>query len=883
MHGYRLTLFLAVTLGVATAQKPETTVRGVLNGVTMGSAPASVARGGILAVVGSDLAAAHTKPEKTPLPVFLEDPAVEVLINGVAAPLFFVSPGQINAQVPWDTAPGPAQVMVRRGGEQSIEMPVIVQPANPDLFAHDGSNALIVQTVADASTPSAGLASDSTPLALGGPDSSLTPAGEVLDPTADVSEGQTLAVFAAGVGETTPAALTGDVGSEDGATPNAPQRAYLGGNPVSIVSSELSTDLVGVYELRFVVPEGSGSGEVFRWYSGDLAGAGVLGAPGVPTARFMAVPIGAVAVHRIEMTDLNPYFVAASGALDESDFCYKDVRLLDFRRDKSETLPHCVLPSYPLADNEAQYRPFEVSKNSPVLAALAEPSAEHTAGVTDRLLLIDGAAGSVTEVSLDGGADRLQSAFGPSRNLRLLQADSASQQSVVNLEGVKIAEISGNVPLPDPLDFEGYTREVAQSTANFAGGYRMRFLAPEVSTDLGQARAVLFDRHASVVANVPFPDGWAPIAPPRRVNNQGVQVGNSLAPVQTGFGGQATAYVVARAIDGTGDAVVAFSAALPEDLQASPPESVTLTATVTPFPRASFAANCTNQVRWQPIPLTRTLAIAGSAEKFNEFADPLANQICAADRLILFHTESSSIKTFSCPNKLDVLLKGSVRSYLYFGDGDREVALAVPQEIHVFDGTSETFSQIALPEGIGVSINFTTQRLPDRARLVALATGGPLRANPRTGASRPQIPGNQGLLVVDLPSATAMHLALPEEFQRVVPGTAQLVRQGRRVYGVIPLIERAFAHARRRNAGPGQPGGSSMITWDVASGAAAKIPMPEGGFAVVQAQVAGGGGGQGGGGAQTPYIWDYKPGAASFAFGVYNQSGEMISVGVVGP
>lgn len=63
----------------------------------MGLGPNAVAQWGIRAVVGSELAAAHTEPEETPLLVSLEDPAVEVLVNDVAAPGFFVSPEQINA------------------------------------------------------------------------------------------------------------------------------------------------------------------------------------------------------------------------------------------------------------------------------------------------------------------------------------------------------------------------------------------------------------------------------------------------------------------------------------------------------------------------------------------------------------------------------------------------------------------------------------------------------------------------------------------------------------------------------------------------------------------------------------------------------------------
>ena len=201
MHAPRLALILAAGLGVLAAQKPETTVRDARNGVTMGLGPATVAQGGILAVVGSELAAAHTKPETTPLPVSLNDPAVEVLINDVAAPLFFVSPEQINAQVPWGTAIGSARVIVRRGGEQSIAMPMLVESAHPNLFTHEGSSSIIVQTVADAPTPPAGPAGDATPLALGGPSPVAAPARQVLDPSAEVTAGETLSVFAAGVGE----------------------------------------------------------------------------------------------------------------------------------------------------------------------------------------------------------------------------------------------------------------------------------------------------------------------------------------------------------------------------------------------------------------------------------------------------------------------------------------------------------------------------------------------------------------------------------------------------------------------------------------------------------------------------------------------------------
>ena len=44
------------------------------------------------------------------------------------------------------------------------------------------------------------------------------------------------------------------------------------------------------------------------------------------------------------MTDLNPYFVAASGALDETESYYPDIVLLDYRNEPATELAYCALP-----------------------------------------------------------------------------------------------------------------------------------------------------------------------------------------------------------------------------------------------------------------------------------------------------------------------------------------------------------------------------------------------------------------------------------------------------------------------------------------------------------------------------------------------------------
>lgn len=850
-----------------------TTPRGAVNAVSLQSAPAVVAQGGILAVFGEQLAAAHTKPEGAPLPVALEDPAVEVLINGIAAPIFFVSPTQVNALIPWEVEPGWADVIVRRGGSESSTMAVLVSEANPNLFTYEGSSALVTQTGGD--NPSA------PPLGVDGP----APASSS-GPASSVDQGQTLAIFAAGLGQTDPPVASGALGA--GATPVAEQRAYLGGLPVNVSSVALSADMVGVYKLEFEVPSLASPGDVFRWYSGDSGSAAVLGPGGPPTPRYMALSAELESPSRIDLSDLNPYFVAVSGPVDELDFCFRNVQLLDFRRDSATTLEPCVLPSYPHAPNQNAYRPFERSINSPVLAALAEPSGDPGEGLTNQMLVIDTAAGSSAQlVQLPQPADRLQSAAGSSRAMRLLRPGESTVYSLVDTEGAEIDEVEGVAALPNPLEVNGMTVEVAQNTG-FGSGYRMRFLGPGPEAEGGRPIAVLFDRDANVIATAPFPDGWDPIAPPRRVNNQGIAQGNSLAATQNGFRGASSAFVLARASDGSGDAVVTFHAGLPEDRTGPVPESVTLEASVTGFPAGAYAATCHTQVRWQRVALTSTLAVVANSQKLNEFAVPQQNQICAGDQLVLFDTVTSGIRAVAAPQPLDNAGKGVLGSYLYFADGAREIALQATQKIHIFDGVSETFSAVEFDEDVGILFNSfnSMQRFPGQARLVALATGGPTRTNPR-GITQPPLAGNRGLLVLDLPNASAAHLALPDGFSRVVAVPNQLVvQQGLRTFGMFPLIGRAFAYAQKPNAGPGNPGGTGILTWEVATAEATEMPLPEDGFAVVR-RAGGGGGGPGGGGggaaAARPYIWDWQPKGASFAYGVYNRGGDLIAIGVVGP
>lgn len=111
---------------------PAVSTGGVVNagGFTANS---PVAPGSIVSIFGSSFANAGVNATAVPLGTSLG--SVSVNINGVAAPLFFVSPTQINAQVPWSIQPGPATLTVTTPSGTSSSASFTVAGAAPGIFA----------------------------------------------------------------------------------------------------------------------------------------------------------------------------------------------------------------------------------------------------------------------------------------------------------------------------------------------------------------------------------------------------------------------------------------------------------------------------------------------------------------------------------------------------------------------------------------------------------------------------------------------------------------------------------------------------------------------------------------------------------------------------
>ncbi len=116
---------------------PRINVGGIVNAASNRPAPDNfVSPGAIISIYGTGLAnvtreVRHEDLVHGFLPVILSD--VSVFFGPVAAPLFYISPTQINAQVPAELQPGVWIVKVRVNNLESSE-PALVYPFSPGLF-----------------------------------------------------------------------------------------------------------------------------------------------------------------------------------------------------------------------------------------------------------------------------------------------------------------------------------------------------------------------------------------------------------------------------------------------------------------------------------------------------------------------------------------------------------------------------------------------------------------------------------------------------------------------------------------------------------------------------------------------------------------------------
>ncbi len=195
---------------------------GIVNGASF---VAPVAPGAIISLFGANLAGATAQAAGTSWPLELGGVAVE--INGARIPLYVVSPGQINAQLPYEAPPGPATAVVVTPSGRSATVPFTIARAAPGSFTYAGSDRAIA----------------------------LNQDGTINSVDLPESRGRVIVCFVTGLGSVSPPVPTGQPASLDTLS-NASETfsATIGGAPAQVLFAGLTPAYIGLGQVNILIP-----------------------------------------------------------------------------------------------------------------------------------------------------------------------------------------------------------------------------------------------------------------------------------------------------------------------------------------------------------------------------------------------------------------------------------------------------------------------------------------------------------------------------------------------------------------------------------------------------------------------------------------------------
>jgi len=208
---------------------------GVVNAASFSPFTAGIATGEFITIFGTNLAPSTVSASSVPFPTKLG--GVQVLINGDPAPIYFVSSGQIAAIVPSGYPYSLAPVQVVNNGISSNVVTEVVNPTAPGVYTN----------------PSGGVYAAAV-------DANL---GQIVTPSTPAQPGDTIEVFATGLGAVFPTV-------PDGAAPPDSPLSYTsntiawdldGGAPMPVAFAGLAPTLAGLYQINVTIPSTTTAGD----------------------------------------------------------------------------------------------------------------------------------------------------------------------------------------------------------------------------------------------------------------------------------------------------------------------------------------------------------------------------------------------------------------------------------------------------------------------------------------------------------------------------------------------------------------------------------------------------------------------------------------------
>jgi uncharacterized protein (TIGR03437 family) len=208
------------TVNVVNPNAGTPSIASLANGASFRQA---FAPGMVLSVFGSQLAASTAAAASVPLTTQLA--GTSATVNGIAAPLYYVSPDQINLQIPYETTSGTAKLAINNNGNV-VSTSFAVQLAAPGIFV-DQSGAVV--------------------------------------PANNAVRGNIISLYLTGAGSVSPAIITGTAPSVATAisslpAPTEPTLVTIGNVRAPIQFVGIPPGLVGVLQINCQVAAGTPAG-----------------------------------------------------------------------------------------------------------------------------------------------------------------------------------------------------------------------------------------------------------------------------------------------------------------------------------------------------------------------------------------------------------------------------------------------------------------------------------------------------------------------------------------------------------------------------------------------------------------------------------------------
>jgi uncharacterized protein (TIGR03437 family) len=207
---------------------------GVVNAGSFAPFTAGIAPGELLVIYGNNMSSGTQVASSVPFPTTLGN--TQVKINGTPAPLYYVTPTQLSAIVPYSVTSGVAQIQVINNNTASNTVTMQIATTAPGALTQ-------------------------TQNGLGYP-AAIHQDGSLVTAKNPAQMGETISIFVTGLGAVNPSIPDGAPGPTDTLS-NATAKivAYVGGTTASVPYAGLAPGYAGLYQLNVTIPSGLTNGD----------------------------------------------------------------------------------------------------------------------------------------------------------------------------------------------------------------------------------------------------------------------------------------------------------------------------------------------------------------------------------------------------------------------------------------------------------------------------------------------------------------------------------------------------------------------------------------------------------------------------------------------